>query len=410
VDTETPRPEKLLIDYDTTVNSSLTDISGQGNHGRFISGASYSAPDKAFTFDGGDYSVTVITIPGGNMTWTQSMWFKSEGFSASPNFNVLSFFGSKSTGASHIWNYKADQMWQDHYGKGVYFNYTFEENIWYHAVSVYHGNTSTDANVRSSMYINGVKQTLIASGLTSAAQTIPTTTNYELADYISGTHSSGAGGNARHNGLISNVKFYSVALEASEVQKLYRLGRTGRSMVISDTAVGIGKAPEAQLDVRGNLNVDGVIKSNSPAFSAYEYNGFTSTGGNTYVTLGDTFVNKGGCYDTSNGIFTAPISGTYRFTVDATLRSPGGTSGGGGTGATTITLHINNANWNPTNVGRPLIYQVIDPGTNHQHVSGSLVWNLTAGDTVRIYLITVQSGTDINFGEGYGRFIGYLIS
>jgi hypothetical protein len=29
------------------------------------------------------------------------------------------------------------------------------------------------------------------------------------------------------------------------------LGRTGRSMVISDTAVGIGKVPEAQLDVRG---------------------------------------------------------------------------------------------------------------------------------------------------------------
>jgi len=50
---------------------------------------------------------------------------------------------------------------------------------------------------------------------------------------------------------MSNPKIYSVALEPSEVQKLYRLGRTGRSMVISDTAVGIGKAPEAQLDVRG---------------------------------------------------------------------------------------------------------------------------------------------------------------
>ena len=312
VDTETPRPEKLLIDYDTTVNSSLTDISGQGNHGRFISGASYSAPDKAFTFDGGDYSVTVITIPGGNMTWTQSMWFKSKGFSASPNFNVLSFFGSKSTGASHIWNYKADQMWQDHYGKGVYFNYTFEENIWYHAVSVYHGNTSTDANVRSSMYINGVKQTLIASGLTAAAQTIPTTTNYELADYISGTHSSGAGGNSRHNGLISNVKFYSVALEPSEVKKLYNLGRTGRSMVISDTAVGIGKAPEAQLDVRGNISCDGVFRSENPiAFEAYYTDGTQSTTG-TYLPNYVRY-NYGGCYDQGTGRFYAPINGIYAF-------------------------------------------------------------------------------------------------
>ncbi len=313
VDTETPRPEKLLIDYDTTVNSSLTDISGQGNHGSFINGSSYSAPDKAFTFDGGDYSVTVITIPGGNMTWTQSMWFKSKGFSASPNFNVLSFFGSKSPGASHIWNYKADQMWQDHYGRGVYFNYTFEENIWYHAVSVYHGNTSTDANVRSSMYINGVKQTLIASGLTAAVQTIPTTTNYELADYISGTHSSGAGGNARHNGLISNVKFYSVALEPSEVKKLYNLGRTGRSMVISDTAVGIGKVPEAQLDVRGNLGVSGHITNSGPRLEICDdstsVHGYGTAGkGVKFSHAGIVFDRTWGNYP-SLGVFTKNIDG-----------------------------------------------------------------------------------------------------
>jgi hypothetical protein len=57
--------------------------------------------------------------------------------------------------------------------------------------------------------------------------------------------------------MVSNPKIYSVALEASEVKKLYNLGRTGRSMIISDTAVGIGKVPEAQLDVRGNLRVSG---------------------------------------------------------------------------------------------------------------------------------------------------------
>jgi hypothetical protein len=57
-------------------------------------------------------------------------------------------------------------------------------------------------------------------------------------------------------GFISNFKLYNVALEPSEVKKLYRLGRTGRSMVISDTAVGIGKVPEAQLDVRGAVRFD----------------------------------------------------------------------------------------------------------------------------------------------------------
>ena len=53
VDTETPRPEKLVVDFDTTVNSSPTDISGKGNHGTLV-GATYSPADKAFNFDGTD--------------------------------------------------------------------------------------------------------------------------------------------------------------------------------------------------------------------------------------------------------------------------------------------------------------------------------------------------------------------
>ena len=47
VDTETPRPEKLVVDFDTTVNSSPTDISGKGNHGTF-GGSSITPADKAF--------------------------------------------------------------------------------------------------------------------------------------------------------------------------------------------------------------------------------------------------------------------------------------------------------------------------------------------------------------------------
>jgi hypothetical protein len=253
VDTETPRPEKLLIDYDTTVNSSLTDISGQGNHGRFFSDAQYSAADKAFKFDGtDDYTQTPITIAGGNMAWTQSLWFKVTAFLGSGVYSVLSFFGNKSGLSGIITSYKAGNMWQDWYGNGVYFDYTFEVGQWYHSVSVYHGNTSTDPNVRSSMYINGVKQTLTFYSAISSPMTLPTSTFYELADHINAS-------NTRHNGLISNVKLYNVALEASEVQKLYRLGRTGRSMVISDTAVGIGKVPEAQLDVRGTIGIDNIL-------------------------------------------------------------------------------------------------------------------------------------------------------
>ena len=261
-------------------------------------------------------------------------------------------------------------------------------NTWRHLVGIFDGTTQK-------VYIDGI---LRGTHTSSGTMNIPDNPTFSI-----GYRHDTAGTPELLHGMVSNPKIYSVALEPSEVQKLYRLGRTGRSMIISDTAVGIGKVPEAQLDARGILHGDGVIKSNSPAFSAYEHDAYTATAAG-YVTLGNTLVNKGGCYDTSNGIFTAPISGTYRFTVDATLRTY--SSIGNGSGNTTITLYINNANWNPTSASRPLIYQRIDPGTDHQHVSGSLVWNLNAGDTVRIYGIAVASGTDINWGEGYGGFMG----
>jgi hypothetical protein len=411
VDTETPRPEKLVVDFDTTVNSSPTDISGKGNHGAFYNGAYYSAADKAFVLDGtDDYIETAPLGFSGDQVYSISLWFWSD----KPQTDMTTEHGlyglpgsSSNPTARHGLSWwspvtkplSALRFWHSGSSGKNFPGGRFVQNTWNHIMVVYPGGGAF--NVR--IWLNGVEQQGNDGGSTNNNFAWNTSDNIMIGDW----YSAGVPyGESPWDGKISNFKLYNVALEPSEVQKLYRLGRTGRSMVISDTAVGIGKVPEAQLDVRGNLNVDGVIKSNSPAFSAYEYDSYTATAAG-YVTLGNTFVNKGGCYDTSNGIFTAPISGTYRFTVDATLRSNGVPAG---SGYTTITLYINNANWNPTSTSRPLIYQAIDPGTDHQHVSGSLVWNLNAGDTVRIYCIGVASGTDINWGQGYGRFMGYLIS
>jgi hypothetical protein len=93
---------------------------------------------------------------------------------------------------------------------------------------------------------------------------------------------------------------------------LYRLGRIGRSMVISDTAVGIGKVPEAQLDVRGNIKCD-VIMPNVIAFSAFRESPLA--GGDLSTTASfqanATYYNYGNAYNTSNGEFKAPINGVY---------------------------------------------------------------------------------------------------
>ena len=124
-------------------------------------------------------------------------------------------------------------------------------NRWYHCVTVFKNNETTATGgviTGREMYIDGVKQTLVALNtqvslnLDSSQVRFGNQFNSNYQDYE-----------------LSNPKLYSVALEPSEVKKLYRLGRTGRSMVISDTAVGIGKVPEAQLDVRGVARLERLL-------------------------------------------------------------------------------------------------------------------------------------------------------
>jgi len=261
VDTETPRPEKLVVDFDTTVNSSPTDISGKGNHGAFYGSASYSAVDKAFDIAGtpaGSAAPSTsayvqmgpISSFSGNQAHTISLWFKKN--NVSQDYSLVNMWKSGSNygtvghhsgllvlsnGKFQFWHYGGDAIYTDPVGDTSY-------GDWRHVVGVYTG--TTVANQK--LYVNGIEATLSSYGSGNGSETIDIT-NATITlgkDHNRGAHFFQA------NTEFSNPKIYNVALEASEVKKLYNLGRTGRSMVISDTVVGIGKVPEAQLDVRGS--------------------------------------------------------------------------------------------------------------------------------------------------------------
>jgi len=259
VDTETPRPEKLVVDFDTTVNSSPTDISGKGNHGAFYGGGLYSAADKAFkTTNGGGNVRGSHGLSGTQPVHSHSVWFKQTTDAtdytwvcAAGTADLQQQSGVLLSGNSSYPN----RITFDCYNGWVTSTVTAELNRWYHVVATFNGGTTFNTtNCR--IYVDGVDCTGPVSELYNEQ-----TFNLQGAVLALGSTNTGTRG---LTGLISNYKLYNVVLEASEVQKLYRLGRTGRSMVISDTAVGIGKAPEAQLDVRGNLNVDGVITNQKP--------------------------------------------------------------------------------------------------------------------------------------------------
>jgi hypothetical protein len=305
VDTETPRPEKLVVDFDTTVNSSPTDISGKGNHGTLV-GATYSPADKAFTFDGTDQYIKFDTGLTGNAIFSVSMWFISTGAGVDTLFQINGDYTG--TSGEIAWLYKSgNELFFDFINNNLKVDYSvFNNNDWNHVVVTFDGNATTGRCI----YANGVKLTGTLDG-SSSGTALSLTNNTQAV--IGALHRTSQNDYIHEIvGKISNFKLYSVALEPSEVQKLYRLGRTGRSMVISDTAVGIGKVPEAQLDVRGNISCDGVFKSKNPiAFEAYYTDGTLSTTG-TYLPNYVRY-NYGGCYEQSTGRFNAPINGIYAF-------------------------------------------------------------------------------------------------
>jgi hypothetical protein len=307
VDTETPRPEKLLVDLDTTVGNTgrgAIDISGRGNHLNPINGNSfYSVADKAYSLNGGTgvkYEGSATGYLGGTNPFSISLWFNSTdssrtlqtvvglgNYSTSPN-NTMTGIRIQSDGKVGVLHYNNDIITTS--------SSLFEFNSWNHVVYVFNGSTAV---AEQKLYINGVSVEVTGSDHTGASLLTPANANFSLGTWaVDNTN--------MFKGFISQPKLYNVTLEPSEVRKLYNLGRTGRSMIISDTAVGIGKVPEAQLDVRG------IIKGQSPAvFIAKANAAMTATAASAVAVFGSVITDTAGGWNSSNNRYYAKVPGFY---------------------------------------------------------------------------------------------------
>ncbi len=272
VDTETPRPEKIILDFDTTkmyeapgagarFQHLAIDNSGFRRNGYFRGaiGNYYSKPDKAFKFIGDGYLQTDYNIISGNPTMSQSIWFKYTGGGIETLYTITAGYGTNTA----FWVFvSGDVLYVDFSGNVVSFtdpntgSSAIGPDQWYHLVVTYNGNSTIGGR---RCYINGVEQVSSAVSGGSANGTLSLGSARVTLGALDHTATS-----ALHHmvGYLSNFKIYDAILEPSEVQKLYRLGRTGRSMVISDTAVGIGREPEVQLDVRGTVRFDNAYINN----------------------------------------------------------------------------------------------------------------------------------------------------
>jgi hypothetical protein len=254
---ETPRAESLVVHYDTTVDSvvsgdTVVDTSGTGNNGTLFNGAAYSSTKRAFTFDGADD--TIIWNPNDAMgvsgDWVHSFsgWFKFDTFTTnnymytirgSNNRNQNVTFGTDTTG-------KVTSVW---YGNDIVWG-AVQTNTWYHICLTYPGSASANQK----LYINGELQEITDLGSYSTEPlNITTITNMRIGS-ISGTN------NTHLDGNVSKIKFWNVALTAEEVAAEYALGRTGKSINLTDTSLCLGgTVPRAQLDVRGGARFDGRV-------------------------------------------------------------------------------------------------------------------------------------------------------
>jgi hypothetical protein len=271
---ETPRAESLVVHYDTTVDSvvsgsTVVDVSGNGINGT-LNGAAYSSTDRALTFDGtDDRIIATLNNPSGAWVHSISLWVKPSALdrvaftigadNANPTSTTIGF-GVEDTFLNYYF-YSNDKL----------FTYTPSVNQLYHIVMTYDGGSTISSR---RMWVNGTELTTYTTGGTIGALNLGA--NAPL--YIGFRKY----GNVPFDGSISNFKIWDVALTAEEVAMEYALGRTGKSLNLTDTALCLGgTVPRAQLDVRGMA----LINNREYGLSGVTYDRGSWSGG-TSVELG----------------------------------------------------------------------------------------------------------------------------
>lgn len=155
-------------------------------------------------------------------------------------------------------------------------------------------------------------------------------------------------------------------------------------------------------NLRLTVNSSGfVTKPFTPMFSAYKDNGNVSgaTGNGTLMVFNSTFVNNSSSYNTSNGRFTSPVTGTYYFSFSGMLQNA----------SASADIQIRLAkNGNAFTISNPS-----NPSANTQGMgfACSGLINLSAGDYVEVYFYSSNTTGSVFYAGGgaFNNFSGFLI-
>jgi hypothetical protein len=173
----------------------------------------------ALQFNGSNQSVTTAGNEALGTAFTISCWFNE----TSDTGNIQALIGNKNSGAASGWTFFLNTFnTSDH---RIYFEArngtgedaktnaaVFNNGVWYHVAVVVSDSTSSQI---SAIYLNGVSQTLAANTLNSGFNA---TAAPRIGEFTSG--------NFPMSGDIDDVRIYTRALSAADIQQLYGLGHT----------------------------------------------------------------------------------------------------------------------------------------------------------------------------------------
>ena len=191
--------------FNEGAGSRAQDISGKGNHGTLTDGPAWTGGQRggALRFDGTDDYVSTPLSMASLSQLTISMWARRSALGA---FVYISSNVNNSTQNVQI-GFFSDGLVYPTIGDGTFPTVTSNTVDWVHCVMVYNGAAST----KLFLYLNGASSTL-------SAQPTGTATHASAGTFDIGRRLA----NARYtNGHIDEVRIYTRALTALEVQQLY---------------------------------------------------------------------------------------------------------------------------------------------------------------------------------------------
>jgi hypothetical protein len=349
--------------------------------------------DDAFVFNGTDSYIKIndLTNPSGAWIHSVATWVKFTDFDSSQEVSWIGDADGSAIRQSFSFQPGGETVTMGISGSNVQFRFAspLTPGKWHHVVYTYIGGSAGSASTAYQVFIDGVEASKFA-GVGTGTLTLPADSVLWIGTNHNGTNHFG--------GSVANFRLFNRALTSDEIYQLYAyqkedFGHSTNNMTLKAGRLGIGTSePRAALDVRGD------IIGGCPVFFSAWCSTQPDTNTNAVpktIIWNKVTSSKGGGYDASTGIFTAPLPGYYRFYYTARCRYTQGCW---------LRVYVNNAY-----IEGDYKYHTVYLSTGGMQGGNEIIVKLEQGHDFRVVFLTTNNQTS-GIADNYNGFNGQYIS